>query len=102
MSYPSPPTHPQATALRDGASSSAFKFDTRQQVVRDAPPCADWHGPVFQQGPRRHSLREFQDAAVVAAARRFGGLHGCLPARTVEVRACVGGVCGRRSCKQGF
>lgn len=34
---------------------------------------------------KRYSLREFQDAACAAAAKRFGGLHGCLPARLIEV-----------------
>ena len=35
---------------------------------------------------KRYSLREFQDAACGAAAKRFGGLHGSLPPRTLEVR----------------
>ena len=36
---------------------------------------------------KRYSLKEFQEAACAAAAKRFGGLHGSLPARLVEVRA---------------
>lgn len=48
----------------------------------DAPPACL---PACQQG-KRYSLREFQDAACANAAKRFGGLHGSLPARCIEVR----------------
>lgn len=38
---------------------------------------------------KRYSVKEFQDVACATAAKRFGGLHGCLPTRTIEVRAAV-------------
>lgn len=49
---------------------------------------------------KRYSLKEFQDAACAAAAKRFGGLHGCLPVRTLEVRpaACLVSPCMRLEC----
>ncbi|KAI3430679.1 hypothetical protein D9Q98_005268 [Chlorella vulgaris] len=59
-----------------------FKFDTRLQTVRDTP-WHDWQGCVFQPG-KRYGLKDFQDVACANAAKRFGGLHGCLPARYIE------------------
>lgn len=58
--------------------------------------------PLLLQG-KRYTLREFQEAAAVAAAKRLGGLVGCLPARTIEVRAARGmGTAGRGGeCRQG-
>jgi hypothetical protein len=34
---------------------------------------------------KRYGLKDFQDVACANAAKRFGGLHGCLPARYIEV-----------------
>lgn len=78
---PVAPTTPGGLCM--ALQDAAFKFDTRQQAVRDEP-WEDFSGGVTFQYGKRYSLREFQDAACAAAAKRFGGLHGCLPARLIE------------------
>jgi len=46
---------------------------------------------------KRYTLREYQDVACAAAAKRFGGLHGSLPARLVEVRGRLAWLQGEQS-----
>lgn len=68
----------------------------RTQQPRERPPCPlpAW---LRLQGDR-YSLRQFQERACENAAKRFGGLHGCLPARTIEVG---GGPCQEGLMREG-
>ena len=71
------------TLLTEGASGRRLLTHYRRVLPHVKP--GNRTCPL-KQG-KRYSLKEFQDAACAAAAKRFGGLHGCLPARTLEVRS---------------